>query len=42
MSCRWKQWFAVALLALPVGCQSGGSGSGQLTVEPPKEAKTEP
>lgn len=27
MSRRWKPWFAVALLALPLGCQSGGSGS---------------
>jgi hypothetical protein len=27
MSRRWKQWFAVALLALLAGCQSGGSGA---------------
>jgi hypothetical protein len=27
MSRRWKQWFAVVLLALPLGCQSGGSGA---------------
>jgi hypothetical protein len=27
MSRGWKQWFAVALLALPLGCQSGGSGA---------------
>jgi hypothetical protein len=27
MTRRWKQWFAVALLALPLGCQSGGSGA---------------
>lgn len=27
MSRQWKQWFAVALLALPLGCQSGGSGA---------------
>jgi hypothetical protein len=27
MSRRWKQWFAVALLALPLGCQGSGSGA---------------
>lgn len=27
MNRRWKQWIAVALLALPVGCASDGSGA---------------
>jgi hypothetical protein len=26
MTRQWKQWIAVALIALPVGCASGGSG----------------
>jgi hypothetical protein len=27
MNRRWTQWIAVALLVLPLGCQSGGSGA---------------
>lgn len=26
MSLRWKQWMALALVALPLGCATGGSG----------------
>ncbi|MBN1207899.1 MAG: hypothetical protein JXB05_23750 [Myxococcaceae bacterium] len=26
MKRRWKQWLAVVLLTLPVGCRGGGSG----------------
>jgi hypothetical protein len=27
MNRRWKQWFAVVMLALPLACASGGSGA---------------